>query len=280
MNEKKIKVELGSIQETLVLPLWARARETEKKSPIIRDDYAKDLVAKIDYDFSKLETNPEFAENQQIQWAIRAYNFDAMVKEFLKNNHDAVVINIGAGLDTAFQRIDDENVVWINIDLPDVINLRQKLIPDSEREITIAKSVFDYSWIDDINSLTKDRAIMFMAAGVLFYFSSSEIESLFRKLADDFASAHFIFDAITSHWILWLTNWAIMRKSGMDSSIKLKWYLKEASELKKYVSTIKVIEEYSMFSNVPSTEGWSKKMLRDLKIGNLLRVYNMVHVLL
>lgn len=198
MNKQKVKIELGAVQETLMLPLWARALETRKKNPIIRDNYAKDLVDKIDYDFSKLETNPELAKNQQIQWAIRAYNFDNIVKEFLMHNSDAVIINIGAGLDTAFQRVDNGNAVWVNIDLPDVVTLRQKLIPNSERETTIAKSGFDFSWIDDIASLTKDRSILFMAAGVLFYFSPSEVESLFRKLADAYTSAHFIFDAITS----------------------------------------------------------------------------------
>jgi O-methyltransferase involved in polyketide biosynthesis len=278
MNKQKVTIELGAVQETLILPLRARARETKKKNPIIRDNYAKDLVDRIDYDFSNLETNRELAENQQIQWAIRAYNFDNIVKEFLAHNSNSVVINIGAGLDTAFQRVDNGDVVWINIDLPDVVSLRQKLIPDSKRETTIARSVFDFNWIDDIAALTKDRPILFMAAGVLFYFSPSEVESLFRKLADAYPSAHFIFDAVTSHWILWLTNWAIMRKSGMDASVRLKWYLRKALDLKQYAGTIKVIEEYSMFSNVPSTEGWSKKMLRDLKIGNLLHVYDMVHV--
>ena len=88
-----------------------------------------------------------------------------------------MVVNIGAGLDTTFQRVGQGTVLWINIDLPDVAAMRQKLIrhqliPDSEREMTIAKSVFDFTWIDDISRWTKDRSIMFMAAGVLMYFEA------------------------------------------------------------------------------------------------------------
>ncbi|MCP3901425.1 MAG: hypothetical protein GY707_17100 [Desulfobacteraceae bacterium] len=79
-----------------------------------------------------------------------------MIKAFIENNSKTVVINIGAGLDTTFQRVDDGTVLWINIDLQDVVAMRQKLIqqkliPESEREMTLAKSIFDFTWIDDIS---------------------------------------------------------------------------------------------------------------------------------
>jgi hypothetical protein len=70
-----------------------------------------------------------------------------------------LIVNIGTGLDTTFQRVDEGTVLWINIDLPDVFALRQKLIPDSGREMTIAKSVFDFTWIDDISQWTESRSI-------------------------------------------------------------------------------------------------------------------------
>ena len=131
MEEGKIKIDLGAVQETLLLPLWARAQETGKAKPIVSDTYARDLIKKIDYDFSKIEAEPEIANNQQLMWAIRSYNFDNIVHRFLEQNNKAIVINIGAGLDTTFQRVDNGSVLWINIDLPDVAALRQKLIPDS-----------------------------------------------------------------------------------------------------------------------------------------------------
>jgi O-methyltransferase involved in polyketide biosynthesis len=144
-------------------------------------------------------------ENHQLVWPIRAYNFDNCVQEFLVHNNNAVVVNIGAGLDTTFQRIDNGSVVWINIDLPDVAALRQKLIPDSEREMTIAKSVFDFTWIDDIVQQTMGRSIMFMAAGVLCYFKAIEVKALFCKLADAYPLAHVLFDAM-SRFAIWVVE--------------------------------------------------------------------------
>lgn len=230
MKNRDIRIVLGAVQETLVLPLWARAREAEKKNPIVCDIYARDIVAKINYDFSKIEAGQ--AADHQLGWAIHAHNFDNIVQVFLAHNSNALVVNIGAGLDTTFQRVDNGSVRWINIDLPDVAALRQRLIPDSEREMTIAKSVFDFTWIDDIAQQKKGRSIMFMAAGFLYYFAPPEVEALFRKLANAYPSAHVVFDSMS-----WFTakgvNWTIMRKSGMDSSARIKWHLKRASRLRR-----------------------------------------------
>ncbi len=275
MNDQDLKIDLGAVEETLVIPLWARAKDAEKKDPILNDTYAKDIVAKIDYDFSKIET--KYMENHQLVWTIRAYNFENCVREFLKNKNKAMVINIGAGLDTTFKRVDNGSVLWINIELPDVAALRQKLITDSEREKTIAKSLFDFTWMDDVAPQINGRSMLFMAAGVLCYFEPDEVETLFRKLADAYPSAHVLFDAM-SRFTVWFSNRAIIKKSGMDSSARLKWHLKRASSLRRWVNTIKIIEEYPMFSRVPIKEDWSKKLVRDIKIAGRLRLYNMVHV--
>jgi len=278
IRDKDIKINLGEIQMTLLLPLYARAREMEKKDPLIRDSYARSIVSKIDYDFSKFEEGQ--IENHQLIWALRAYNFDTVIRAFLEKNRDAVVINIGAGLDTTFRRVDNGDVMWINIDLPDVVALREKLIPDTDREITIAKSMFDFTWIDDIAQHTKGKSIMIMAAGVLFYFETSEVKTLFCNLAEKYPSAHVVFDAM-SQFAVWASNLTIMRKSGMDSSARLKWHLKKAANLRKWVNTIKVIEEYPIFSRVPIRDDWSKSVIRDLKIARILHlnnIYKMIHV--
>jgi len=274
MNSQIIKVDLGAVQKTMMIPLWARAQETEKRNPIVCDPYAKDIVERVDYDFSEFEQGP-VAEHQGV-WAIRAYNFDKIIENFLSNNSKAVVVNIGAGLDTSFQRVDQGSILWVNIDLPDAVALRKKLIPDSEREMTIAKSIFDFTWIDDISHLTQNRSILFMAAGVLMYFEADEVEILFRKLAETYPASHVIFDSMS-----WLTAWGQnrnMKKSGFDSSALIKWHLKRASGLQKWIDTIKIIEEYPMLSKVPARNDFTKTQMRQIKIVGLFRLYNLIHV--
>ena len=273
MNKQTIKIDLGTVQETLLLPLWARARETEKVNPIVHDPFAKSMVDNIDYDFSLIEDSP--AADHQGVWALRSYHFDKITKEFLANNDRAVVINIGAGLDTTFQRIGDSDAMWINIDLPDVAALRRKLIPDSEREVTIAKSILDFTWIKDISQWTEGRSILFMAAGVLCYFEEHEVETLFQKLSETFPSSHVIFDSM-SRFVAWGTNREILKKSKLEALVK--WPLKRASGLREWVDTIQVLDEFPMLSRVPVRNDFSKKEIIQMKIVGLFRFYNMMHV--
>ena len=278
MDNQDIEIDLGKVQETLLLPLWARAREAEKDNPIVYDIYAKNIIEKIDYDFSQIEDS-HMADHQGV-WAIRANNFDNIAKAFLAKNESAVVVNFGAGLETTFQRVDNGTVLWVNIDLPDVVALRQKLIPDSERETTIAKSIFDFTWIDDISRLTKGSPIMFMAAGVLCYFESREIKFLFRKLAETYPLSHVVFDSMS--WLpAWGSNREIkksMKNSEMDASPLIKWHLKRASGLRKWVDTVKIIEEYPLLSRVPARNDFNRKERLQIKIVSRFRFYNMMHV--
>lgn len=275
MKDQDFKIKLGAVQETLLLPLWARAKDMETKNPIASDRFAQSIISRIDYDFSKFEGGQVAAH--RIVWPIRACNFDRIAGAFLAQNRSALVINLGAGLDTAFQRVDDGKVEWINIELPDVAALRMKLIPDSERETTIPKSIFDFTWIDDIGERSQGRSILFMAAGILYYFEPREVEAFFRKLAGAFPSAHIIFDAV-SRFAAWGTNRKIMKASGMDSSACLKWNLKRASRLRRWVDSIKVIEEYPLLSRMPHRSGLRRKTVWGIRIAGLFRFYNMVHV--
>lgn len=270
----KIKTDLGSLQETLFIPLLFRAKESEKDNPVLYDGFAREIISKIDYDFSSIEKGIDI--NHQIVWVIRALNFDNLIKGFLAENDNVLVMNIGAGLDTTFNRVDDGSVYWVNIDLPDVVDLRLKLIGNAERETNIAKSVFDFSWIDDIANLSEGRSILFLAAGVFCYFTASDLKRLFVKLSDVYPASQLIFD--TMSWLtVWGANRSIMKKSGMDSSAILKWHLKRPSRLKNWVNKIEIIEEFSMFSRLPSDADLNSTVLRGMKISDLLGMYKMVH---
>jgi O-methyltransferase involved in polyketide biosynthesis len=274
-KKNKIDINLGTVQETLLLPLWARAREAEKKTPVLLDLYAKNIIDRLGYDFTVIEQG--IAEEHRLMWVIRALNFDKAVELFMERHDRAAVVNLGAGLDTGFQRLDNREVRWINIDLPDVVSLRQQLIPDSKSETTIAGSLFDFGWIGKVKQLVQGRSLMFMAAGVLCYFTAPEVELLFRKMAPTFSGAHFVFDAM-SRLTVWGANRDIMKKSGMDSSALLKWHLNNSRSLKKWLPSIKIINDRSMFSGPGVGKGLKFQVWLGMKIAGMLRMYKLIQI--
>lgn len=275
MGNQKIRIDIGEVQKTLLFPLLARARETEKRDPVILDNLAIEIINTIENDLSEFE--PLLAnENHQLGMAIRACHFDTIIKEFLKTHDNAGIISIGAGLDTTFHRVDNGSILWFNIEMPDVVPFRQILIPDMDREQTIGKSVFDFSWMDDIASSLINRPVLIMAAGVLFYFKESEVEEIFKELSKSYPSAHVIFDSVP-----WFTLWAQNRevKKGRLPQLELwKWYLKKPSELRKWVPNIEIIDEYPIYDRVRIRDSWSIHMKIGIKITNMLRLYSINHV--
>jgi O-methyltransferase involved in polyketide biosynthesis len=107
----KQQIELGTVQETLLITLWARATEASQPDPILVDDKSVEIVSQIDYDFSKLAQ----AKDSQVGVCLRGQILDIWVKEFLDLHPDGVVVEIGAGLNTRFDRVDNGRVQWFDM---------------------------------------------------------------------------------------------------------------------------------------------------------------------
>ena len=132
MKDRHIEVDLSAIEATVFLLLLGRARDAQRSDSLLSDFYARDIFDSLDFDFSSLEQD-DHAEGEQLSWAIRAWNFDNEIRGFLAEKGAAAVINIGAGLDTTFQRVDDGDMRWVNIDLPGVAEIRKMRIADRLR---------------------------------------------------------------------------------------------------------------------------------------------------
>src|SRR5580692_9777205 len=116
----KRSVQLGPTQETLLIPLFARAMENRRKRPILHDPKAAEMVASIDWDFQR------FNQRQRVvACALRSAMFDEWIAEFLRRHPAGTVVEIGAGLNTRFERLDNGRLHWFDLDLPDVVELRR-----------------------------------------------------------------------------------------------------------------------------------------------------------
>ena len=117
------QVKLGAVQETLFIPLAARARETRKRRPMLRDPKAVQMVESIDFDTAKYGRG-----TGGLVTLLRTATFDVWVRDFLSRNPDGTVVEIGTGLNTRFERVDNGAVHWIDLDLPDTIELRRQYL--------------------------------------------------------------------------------------------------------------------------------------------------------
>ena len=180
--------DFSSLEQTAFLTQYARALDSRSQRPILGDDLADKIVAKIDYDFAGLRV-PTYVVCQQ---ALRAKMLDDRIRNFTSTHPDVVVVDLGAGLNTAMLRINPPSGVdWYNVDLPQVIALRNQVVPEGELAHSVAASVADGRWTDTIPA---DRPTMLIADGLLAFLSEPVIINLFRHITDYFRSGEFAFN--------------------------------------------------------------------------------------
>lgn len=222
---EKTTIELGNIQKTLMLPLWGRAFETQKEKPMLIDRTALEIIEKVDFDFTEITQNID--ELSQIAWIIRSICVDEVVRGFLERHPQATIVNIGCGLDTTFDRVDNGAINWYDLDLPDVIQLRRQFISETDRRRFISASFLDKNWRDEIQSSDN---ILFIAAGVFYYFIEDEIKNFLIDLADRFPGNQIVFDVSSAYGVK-VANKKVIQSSGLDERSYLTWGLDRVDDL-------------------------------------------------
>ena len=264
------KIELGSVQKTLLLPLWGRAVESGKPHPLLVDETAARIMAAIDYDFSTIARNMN--PTTRLAWISRSLHIDRSIKKFLEVHPEATIVNLGCGLDTTLQRIDNGRLSWYDLDFPDVIDLRRRFIPESPRAHTIAGSILDDAWLRE---LQVTDSVFFVAAGVLYYLEESEVKSLLVRITEAIPGAEILFDAC-SPLGLKMANEKVIKAGGMDQRAMLKWGLRQARDMESWDKRIVVSSVYPLFRNFRrglTFREWYGTMLSDT-----LRIMSMVHL--
>lgn len=185
-------VRLGTVQETLLVPLWARARECDEPTPVLHDPTSLEILNRLDYDFSPLDG----ARASQLGCCVRGAQVDRWVHAFLNEHPEGTVIELGVGLNSRFERVDNGRARWFELDLPDAMELRREFFGDGERRTMLSGSALDDDWIERVRGETQGP--WFVASeGVLVYFRPEEVRSLFSRVADALPGAMFAYDSMS-----------------------------------------------------------------------------------
>lgn len=234
---KKEKPKLKGIPETMLIPLRARYLESKKENGIIFDPKTIEILDQIECDFAGKK---EISIGTQLGVSIRTEIFDEQVSQFLARNPNAVVVNLGCGLDTRFHRIDNGSVIWYDLDVPEAIELRKKFFDESDRFKFISKSVTDFSWLEII---PKRKPLLVIAEGLLMYFTENDVKEILNTIGSTHPSSEMLFEAMSPF---------IVKRSDNHPDLKnfdarFKWGIKTGADLEKWDKGINFIKEWFYF---------------------------------
>ncbi len=230
--------DLSGVAQTLLITLYVRALESQRADALIKDERAEALVRQLD-PASLQKTLALTDDFSRVAMILKSREFDRFAQDFLARHPDSVVIHIGCGLDTRFERVDNGRVEWVDLDLPDVIELRRKLIGgEGARHCFLAGSVLERDWLDRV-STDHQRPFLFLAEGVFMYFQETQVKALVLRLRDRFPGAELVFDAF-SPFMRWGHNARVTRTRV---GAHLHWALKHAQDLERWGDGIRLLDK-------------------------------------
>lgn len=225
-------VGLRGTPETLLITLYAKAKESELADSLLRDSFSRAAVARIDYDFARLH----IGRAEQVGIALRAKLFDDWVRAFIARYPACTVLQLGCGLDSRVFRIAAPSTVqWFEVDFPDVIALRERLYPPRENCHLVATPLTAPDWW---RTIAAAPPVLIVAEGVLPYIEGNDVFWLLRALVAHCGHGELVFDGYTPFAIRLLQRNPMIRKTGA----MLHWGIDEPADVEAQVPGLRFVE--------------------------------------
>ena len=212
---EKIHIERNTVQETLIIPLFARYQGSLIYPELCKDDTLKPLIDSLDYDFSNYDNTLDSAAGRfgALEVLTREYAMVCEIEAYLQTYPGAAVVNLGCGLLDFGPRIRNKNCHIYNVDFPDVIEVRRQLIPEKENVTCIGTDLNDQSWFTGIE---KENGAIFVACGVFYYFTNEQMRKLLSGMAAYFPDGIVCFDECNRTGVKMMTKKWIKKAANID----------------------------------------------------------------
>ena len=226
---------LGEVQETLLVPLFARAAESRRKRPIVQDPRALEIVGSIDWDFERFHQRRRI-----VACVLRTAMFDGWVEEFLDRHPEGTVVEIGGGLNTRFERLDNGRAHWFDLDLPDAVELRRHFFADHPRRKMLAGSVVDGGWMAAVEA--SPGPYFFVAEAVFVYLREAEVREAVARIVDRFPGLLLAFDTAT-HRAIEGGNKDFERKK---MAVRFRWACEHPADIERWQIGLRLVESRTL----------------------------------
>lgn len=229
------KISIRGVPETMLQTLYARAAWSQKRDPRFCDEKSMEIVARMDYDFSRAQTDAAMSSGV----LARTVLLDRMVGDFIRENPEGTVVNIACGLDTRFYRVDNGTIRWYNLDLPETIEVRRRFLEENGRVSTIACSAMDESWAREIEPSGGNTLVVI--EGLVMYLTEPDVKQILSIIDRRFANVEIIMETMSPFIMR-----HIKEKSIEATKAKFTWGLRSGKDLKPLAPGLTWVEDVSL----------------------------------
>lgn len=278
MDEESIN-KIKDISETLLIPLYSRAMESQTENPILIDTKAIDITKELNkilknsdlslhQILSKGKVKRKLGKKLNVTLCLRTRKFDNYCNTFLEKNPDGIIVELGCGLSTRFSRIDNKKLTWFDLDFPEVINIRKSFFKETDRYHFIASSVLDFKWMEKIRN--KNKNILFIAEGLLMYLHENEVKNLILKLQTQFPGCEVVCE-VTNTFVIKMLKRKIWRKKfqrdfHFGKDVLFFFGISDSRDFEKWNNRITFLDDWTYFDDKEKKLGWINILGRSKKL--------------
>ncbi|MEO1296029.1 MAG: class I SAM-dependent methyltransferase [Cyanobacteria bacterium J06636_16] len=233
----KVAVDLGPVQETLLIPLLGRAVQTQKGNGLIQDEKAVQIVESLDYDFAKWQKSKSL-----MGATLRTRMYDQDVQAFLNQHPTGTIVEIGCGLNTRFERLDNGQAHWFDLDLPDSLALRRQFFQDEPRRTMLEASVLDTDWMEPVAATGGPWC--FISEAVIIYLEAAQARQAITQIADRFPGAWLLIDTTSQKMIDGQSTHDAMRH--MSQASWFRWACDDPHEIESWAN-LRLVQSRTFF---------------------------------
>ncbi len=228
----KEKIRLSGVPETMLQTVYARAKESRGRGAI-HDAKAEEIIEKLDYDFSLADKDTAMHSGV----IARTIVLDRLTKAWLGAHPGAVVVNIACGLDTRCYRMSGY-AHWYNLDLPETMAVREKLLPESGTISQIAMSAME-DWGSKISE--QNVPVLIVIEGLTMYLNAKDVQQIFKVISSRFSKATVFVETMNPMIVK-----RFKERSIEGSHAKFTWGIKNGKALAELLPDFRFVEEHSL----------------------------------
>jgi O-methyltransferase involved in polyketide biosynthesis len=261
--------ELPGVSATMLITLAAKMlAATDAPDLKYNQSRSREILRELDVDPRRFNLNP--SEVRAV--VLRSQWFAQTVRSFRERHPDGLCINLGCGLDASFEELEaagDGRFAWIDVDLPNVIEIRRRFYVETECRRIVAGDITNSRLFTTL-PWDSGRPAIVVAEGVLYFLQRAQVESLFRAQADAAdarrANVEIAFDYASPFGAWIVTRRPAHRQLGTTFS----WTVHNPGELRRVDPRLEVVEDSNVFLNAMGTGARQLDALYHLVSGSSL----------
>lgn len=232
------KINVTNIPEAMLRNLYARAKESKRPNSFVKDEIAEQIIAQADYDFSPWEKEVVLGRGA----IARTILLDKLVRDYIKKNPDATIINLACGVDTRFYRVDNGRIRWYGLDLAETVAACERIMPSSERLSYIGKSAMDESWAEDVQA---EGPVLVLAESLSMYLEKQDVQKIFKIIRNRFQNAEVMMEIVMPYVVEHSTT-----GRGENNHRKYSFGVKNGRKLAEMLYDFKYVKQVSLLAGL------------------------------